>query len=132
MSANPGLDAGSADMSDGILPTRVLRRHDLLVEPINDLPRAEQGGFLRTAYKGLEAGTFRTTLVVVPLGQCSPPRLSEIEHIIVVLEGALEFRVDDVRYRLEALDQIFVPVGVHWEYRNAVLAVSSFISVTGS
>jgi quercetin dioxygenase-like cupin family protein len=127
-----GAEGGGVEAPEaGPLPTRVLRRHELLVEPINDLPQAERGGFLRTAFKGLEAGTFRTTLVVMPVGQCSPPRLSEIEHIIVVLEGAFEFRVGGERDHLEPLDQIFVPVGVQWEYRNAVLGQSSFLSITG-
>jgi quercetin dioxygenase-like cupin family protein len=109
----------------------VLTERQLLLEPINDLPGAERGGSLRTAYAGLRAGAFKTTLVVMPPGQCSPPRPSEIEHIIIVLDGAFEFRVDDQSHCLERLDQIFVPIGVNWEYRNAVLAQSSFLSITG-
>ena len=37
---------------------------------------------MRTAFQGLVAGTFKTTLVVMPMGQCSPARESDIEHII--------------------------------------------------
>ena len=86
---------------------------------------------MRTAFQGLVAGTFKTTLVVMPMGQCSPARESDIEHIIVVLDGAFEFLVDDETYRLAPLDEIFVPVGVRWEYRNATLGQSSFLSITG-
>jgi quercetin dioxygenase-like cupin family protein len=116
---------------DVIRPTQILTKDELLLEPINDLPGAERGGSIRTAFKGLVAGTFKTNFVVMPVGQCSPPRTSEIEHIIVVLEGAFEFRVDSERHRLEVLDQIFVPVGVTWEYRNATLGQSTFLSITG-
>lgn len=80
---------------------------------------------------GLSAGTFKTTLVVMPVGQASPPRDSEIEHIIVVLEGAFEFRVGDEAYQLGLLDQLFVPVGVRWEYRNTSPDQSTFLSITG-
>jgi quercetin dioxygenase-like cupin family protein len=113
------------------LPVRVLTKRELLRGMVTTLPGAETGGTLRTVYPGLEAGTFRSTLVVVPSGQRSPPRDSAIEHIILVLEGAFLFVVDGVEYHVEELDQIFVPVGVHWEYRNASLGQSMFLSMVG-
>ncbi len=112
-------------------PVRVLTKRELLRGMVTTLPGAETGGTLRTVYPGLEAGTFRSTLVVVPSGQRSPPRDSEIEHIILVLEGAFLFIVDGVEYHLDAMDQIFVPVGVHFEYLNASLEQSMFLSMVG-
>lgn len=110
---------------------RVLTRAELLDHPVHDLPGAHEGGSLRVVFKGLEAGTFKSTLVVVPAGQVSPSRDSEIEHIILVLEGSFTFVVGDEEYRLEEMDQIFVPVGPRWGYRNAALRQSSFLSITG-
>jgi quercetin dioxygenase-like cupin family protein len=113
------------------LPVRVLTKRELLRGMVTTLPGADTGGTLRTVYPGLEAGTFRSTLVVVPSGQRSPARDSAIEHIILVLEGAFLFVVDGVEYHVEELDQIFVPVDVHWEYRNASLGQSMFLSMVG-
>jgi quercetin dioxygenase-like cupin family protein len=112
-------------------PVELLTRTDLLSRPVTDLPAAHLRGHVRTAYPGLAAETFRTTLVVMPAGQQSPPRTSEIDHIIVVLEGAFVFSIDDVRYRVEKLDQLLVPFGVVWEYENAAGGESSFLSVVG-
>lgn len=112
-------------------PVRVLTKRDLLRGMVTNLPGAETGGSLRTVYPGLVAGTFRSTLVVMPAGQHSPARQSQIEHIILVLEGAFLFIVDGTEYHVEELDQIFVPVGVRWEYQNASLGQSTFLSIVG-
>jgi quercetin dioxygenase-like cupin family protein len=113
------------------LPVRVLSKSELISGVVNDLPGGEQGGFLRSAYPGLSATTFRSTLIVMPSGQRSPARKSDIEHIIVVLEGAFLFDIDGVKYQVNRLDQIFVPVGVVWEYQNAELGQSIFLSIVG-
>jgi quercetin dioxygenase-like cupin family protein len=112
-------------------PVQVLTRSELISRAVNDLPGAERGGFLRTAFPGLAAATFRSTLVVMPLGQRSPPRESEIEHIIVVLEGSFLFRIDGADYEVGELDQILVPVGVDWEYQNTALGQSTYLSIVG-
>ena len=118
-------------MSEAPLPVRVLTRQDLLSQPNRGLPGAERDGTVRVAYHGLRAGTFRSTLVVMPADQSSPARDSEIEHIIYVLAGAFEFVVDGQPYLVHEMDQIFVPVGVRWEYRNAAPRESTFLSITG-
>jgi quercetin dioxygenase-like cupin family protein len=109
----------------------LLTRAALLQRAFNDLPGADRPGCARTAYPGLEAGSFRSTLIVMPTGQRSPPRASDIEHVIVVLEGTFFFTVDNVEYHVEQLDQLFVPVGVEWSYQNAALAQSSFLAIVG-
>lgn len=110
---------------------RVLTKEQLLRGVTHDLPGAVTGGTLRSAYPGLRATTFRNSLVVMPSGQRSPARESDIDHIIVVIEGAFVFTVDGVDYRVGELDQIFVPVGVHWEYQNGTVRQSSFLSFVG-
>jgi len=123
----PDVSSGASHRSGALLLTKA----QLLQRAFNDLPGAEGPGCARTAYPGLEAGTFRSTLIVMPTGQRSPPRTSDIEHVIVVLEGAFSFMVDDVEYRIEQLDQLFVPVGAVWSYQNAALAQSSFLAIVG-
>lgn len=85
----------------------------------------------RTAYFGLVAATFRSTLIVMQRGQRSPPRTSDIEHVIVGLEGAFVFTIDGVEYRVEPVDQLFVPIGVVWEYVNAVESPSAYLAIVG-
>jgi quercetin dioxygenase-like cupin family protein len=65
----------------------------------------------------------------LPIGQGSPVHTSKIEHVITVLEGSVEFIVDGVHYRLEKLDQLFIPPGLPFEYRNVALQYSWFFNV---
>lgn len=109
---------------------QVLSKDDLIGRLVHDLPGADRGGFLRSAYPGLAATKFRSTMVVVPSGQRCPAREAAIDHIIVVLSGAFLFIVDGVAYRVKKLGQILIPIGVNWEYQNAVLKQSSFLSIT--
>ena len=110
---------------------RHLPAAELLRGGFTGLPGAEVPGLVRTAYPGLEATTFRSTLVVMPPAQRSPERLSDIEHVIVGLEGAFVFTVDGVEYRVEELDQLLVPIGVRWSYRNDAPTDSSYLSIVG-
>jgi quercetin dioxygenase-like cupin family protein len=106
--------------------------HAELMASVNPpLPSSGVDGTRRTAYKGLVASTFKTNLVVMPEGQRSPARESDIEHVIYVLEGSFEFDVGGTRYELAAMDQILVPIGVRWEYRNTSAGPSTFLSITG-
>jgi quercetin dioxygenase-like cupin family protein len=113
------------------LPVQFLSKAELISRVVNDLPGGDRGGTLRSAYPGLSAGTFRSNLIVMPVGQRSPSRESDIEHIIIVLEGSFLFDIDGVKYPVNKLDQIFVPVGVTWEYQNAELGQSMFLSIVG-
>jgi quercetin dioxygenase-like cupin family protein len=124
-------DEGTSSTSPRPLPVQLLTRGELISRVVNDLPGGDRGGTLRSAYPGLSAGTFRSTLIVMPVGQRSPSRESDIEHIIVVLEGSFLFDIDGVKYQVNELDQIFVPVGVTWEYQNAELGQSAFLSIVG-
>jgi quercetin dioxygenase-like cupin family protein len=114
-----------------VTAVRVMTHAELMTSANAPLPGSDTVGTRRTAYKGLVAGTFKVNLVVMPQGQRSPARESEIEHIIYVVEGSFEFDVEGVAYDVAARDQIFVPVGVHWEYRNTFAGQSTFLSVTG-
>jgi quercetin dioxygenase-like cupin family protein len=104
---------------------------ELMLSANPPLPGSDTDGTLRTAYKGLVARTFKINVVVMPQDQRSPPRESEIEHIIYVLEGSFEFDVEGVVYDVGTMDQIFVPVAVRWEYRNTYSGQSTFLSITG-
>jgi quercetin dioxygenase-like cupin family protein len=104
---------------------------ELMASANAPLPGSDMDGTRRAAYKGLVADTFKVNLVVMPQGQRSPPRESEIEHIIYVVEGSFEFNIEGAVYDIVARDQIFVPVDVRWEYRNTSDGQSTFLSITG-
>ena len=109
--------------------TRRLAAADWFAHPNNRLPFADVGGTLRTHFRGLTSTRVRTSLIVLPIGQCSPVHTSKIEHVITVLEGAVEFIVDGAHFRLEKLDQLFIPAGLAFEYRNVALQYSWFFNV---
>lgn len=117
--------------TEGARGVRLLRRAELLAGAFTDLPGAREPGCERTAYPGLAAGSFRSTLVVMPPGQRSPARTSDIEHVLVVLEGAFDFTIDGAHYHVEADDQLFVPIGVVWGYENAAATESSYLAIVG-
>lgn len=121
---------GEIFQSSGKAAVRVLSREDLIHGLKSDLPGADRGGYLRSAYPGIVGTDFRSTMVVVPFGQRSTAREATFEHIIVILEGAFLFTVDAVGYRVEELGQILIPIGVTWGYQNAELRQSSFLSIT--
>ena len=102
---------------------------ELLATANPPLPGAGTDGTRREAYRGLAGTAFATNLVVMPAGQRSPARESEVEHVIYVLEGSFEFAVEGDRYEVATMGQIFVPPGVRWEYRNSADATSTFLSV---
>jgi len=114
-----------------VTPARKMTFAELMAAANPPLPGSDADGTCRTAYKGLFGGTFKTNLVVMPQGQRSPARESEIEHVIYVIEGAFEFDVGGTLHELATMDQIYVPIGVRWEYRNSFDGQSTFLSITG-
>ena len=102
---------------------------ELLASANPPLPGAAAEGTRREAYRGLAGAAFATNLVVMPAGQRSPARESEVEHVIYVLHGSFEFAVDGDRYDVATMGQILVPPGVRWEYRNSADTTSTFLSV---
>ena len=109
---------------------RVMTCAELMASMNPPLPGAGVDGTRRTAYMGLAGSTFQTNLVVMPEDQRSTSRQSDIEHVIYVLEGSFAFDVGETSFELAAMDQIFVPIGVRWEYRNTFAGPSTFLSIT--
>lgn len=130
-SQSPTVSTPRADGGPAGPEVRLLTAAELLGGAVTDLLGAAEPGCERTAYPGLRASSFRSTLVVMPPGQRSPARTSDIEHVLVVLAGAFDFTIDGLGYHIERLDQLFVPVGVVWEYRNAARTESRYLAIVG-
>jgi quercetin dioxygenase-like cupin family protein len=106
-----------------------LSRDDLFATELPRLPGAATTGFDRAAYRGLGTTFFQTNAVVLPVDQRSTARASEVDHVIVVLEGGLVVSVDGTEYSVGPWDQIFVPANVDWHYRNAHPSTTTFLSI---
>lgn len=97
------------------------------------LPLADRFGWHRGHYGRLEATNFGASLVVLPFGQASPPHSSRKEHIILVVEGEVEFVVGApaTEYRLAPYDALFIPAEIVYEYYNVGRVDALFYSITG-
>lgn len=111
------------------LPVTVLRATELFATELPALPGAREPGGARAAYRGLATPHFWTNVVVIPGLQRSTPRASEVDHVIMILDGSVEFSVDGRASTLRRWDQILVPAMVDWEYRNPAEQEATFVSV---
>lgn len=117
-------------MTDEAAPAvEVLSKVELFATALPALAGSDQAGFERTAYKGLTGSSFRTTVIDVPAGQGSTPRRSTFDHVLMLLSGSLNFRIDDKRYDIDEWGQILVPTGVNWNYANETDRPAIFLSV---
>ncbi len=97
---------------------RMRSRAELLADPLITAPGSDILGHQRLSFLGLDSAHCRTSMGWVGVGQASPPHDAPIEHVLTCLEGTLEFGVGDVTYRLEPLDQLFIPAEVLYRYTN--------------
>jgi mannose-6-phosphate isomerase-like protein (cupin superfamily) len=109
--------------------TVVLTREALFAAQLPALPGADRSGQVRSAYRGLATPHFRTNIVVVPGEQVSTPRASEVDHVVMVLEGCITVSVDGTEYDVDTWAQILVPAHVEWSYRNPRPGRAVFVSV---
>lgn len=100
---------------------RLLSKQELLARPRYPrfkLPGAEMGGYGRVAYTGLRASNAQMGMLYIPVGQGSPAHSAGTEHLIMVLEGEMIFTLGDEEFRVGEWDQIFLPAGQFYSYRN--------------
>ena len=110
---------------------RVLRKRELLGQPVPNLPGQETYGFQRLLFHGLSATNFRASLVVMPIGQVTPVHDAVLEHVITIIHGVIEFSLDGETFALDPLDQIYLPRKRFYEYRNVALSESYFLNIVG-
>lgn len=112
--------------------THAMSHAHLLEHPLPPLLGADKPGFQRRAYEGITGPDFRTVVIEVPARQESAFRVSTVDHIILVLEGELQFAVESSEYVVDTWGQIFVPRGVGWTYRNSSHTDATFVSITNT
>ena len=95
----------------------------------HEVPQSEIFGHHRGFYDKLEGTNFSVHIVILPFGQSSVPHDSTCEHVILQLDGEVEFSFEGSRYRLQKNDMLFIPAGIVYGYRNPGEADCRFASV---
>jgi len=121
----------SAESSSDVakLEVRILREAEFFRSPTNNIRNEAEFGFHRTLWYGLRGTHTTTSVVVLPVGQSCEPHSSPAEHIITVLSGRLFFSAGAHSIDLLPFDQIFVPPGVEYWYRNTARTDTWFFNV---
>jgi quercetin dioxygenase-like cupin family protein len=100
-------------------------------QPTWGLPKADQVGFIRARCNGMVGTNFSAALVLMPFGQNTPVHGNTGEHIILQLEGLVEFRMDGQEFPLEAGDMLFIPADMPYSYHNRGRETAQFVSIIG-
>jgi quercetin dioxygenase-like cupin family protein len=107
----------------------ILRSRDQ--QPTWNLPKADTAGFWRGRCNGMEASQCSAGLVLMPFGQTTPLHSNCAEHIILLLEGEIEFTIEGEPFPLEPGDMLFIPADVKYLYTNRGRSTARFISILG-
>ncbi len=107
---------------------QVLRKREF-IEPGWKLPQAGENGFIRGFSQGLVASSASISWVTLPFGQGTPVHDSSAEHIIVNLEGQLEFRFQSESVELSPMDVLFIPAKYPYSYFNVGVDTVRFFSI---
>jgi quercetin dioxygenase-like cupin family protein len=110
---------------------RLLRRRD--AEPDwSAAPGGDTDGTRRALFPRLHGTNFRAGMNLLPAGQWSPPHTYNAEHIIVLLEGQVDWTVDDTVYELrDAHDMLFIAAGAEYTPTNPGPGDALFLSILG-
>jgi mannose-6-phosphate isomerase-like protein (cupin superfamily) len=106
----------------------VMRKREF-TEPDWKLPKATEIGYVRGFSKGLYATAASISWVTLPFGQGTPVHHNSAEHIIVNLEGQLEFRFVSESVELSPMDLLFIPANYQYSYFNVGVETVRFFSV---
>ena len=107
---------------------QVLRRRDFM-EVSWGLPQAGEVGFVRGLSRGLQASTGSVSWVTLPFGQGTPVHGNTAEHVIVALEGQVEFRLGGEAIELAPMDSLFIPANYMYSYHNVGPDLVRFFSI---
>jgi len=116
-------------MADDMKTPRILKDRDQ--QPSWGLPKADMAGFWRGRCNGMEATRCSAGFVIMPFGQTTPLHSNTAEHIIIMIEGDIEFTIEGEAFPLEPRDMLFIPAHAKYVYTNKGRATATFISVLG-
>jgi len=94
------------------------------------LPGAKTPGTARAVYDLISASSINAHHVVIFHGQSTPVHTTESDHLMVQIEGIVEFDlVGDQKYVLHPKDLFVFPAGVPYRYTNVGPGDALFVSV---
>lgn len=116
------------------LPVSILRRAEM--RPNWTSPRSAEEGWRRAALRGaggrvISGTNFKATIMVIPVGQASPPHTWSGEHIVFGIRGVVEFTIEGESTELHPEDILFFPANAVYEYRTVGAQDASFLSIVG-
>lgn len=91
-------------------------------------PDASTFGRDWTVYEPIEATNVKASLIEVPPGGGRPPRQDLNEHMVCLLHGELEWRVEGQEFTLRPQDLLFIPAYVPFSFVNRGDSPSQFLS----
>jgi mannose-6-phosphate isomerase-like protein (cupin superfamily) len=86
-------------------------------------------GRLRGAYDGIAGTNCLVNILVLPFGQGSPLITYDAEHIVVQLEGRVEWETGGERLVLEPEDMLFIPPATPYRFLNVGRGDATFLDV---
>lgn len=85
-------------------------------------PRSDEPGFAILSYTQIEGTNFMSHISVLPRGTRRPSHRHDAEHLMVALEGEVEFEFPDLgptaTVRMKPFDVVFVPADLDYRYRQ--------------
>ena len=107
----------------------VLKRRDQ--RPNWNYHKGDTVGYARCQLDGIAGTHCEANVVILPFGQASPRKTYMGEHIILQLEGEVEFEHESTCYVVEPWDLLFIPAGISYKYRNCGRSDAVFLAVIG-
>lgn len=101
---------------------QLVRRSELRVD-WDTLPHGKDFGTIRGIHRDsngqiMTASNCKVVLAVVPFGQGTPRHSSSGEHIILGVQGEVEWDIDGQTFIVGAGDMLFFPQNAIYKYRN--------------
>ena len=108
--------------------TRLIKWAEM--RPDWSLPGARTPGTARASYDRISASNMKAHHVMIGRGQSTPLHTSASDHLIVVLEGRVEFELSGGKFELSPYDLFVFPAEVPYRYTNVGDGDALFLSVS--
>jgi quercetin dioxygenase-like cupin family protein len=107
--------------------TEVLRGDGLLATARH--AGSQEDHSARTVYAGLGTSAFRISMIEMAFDQGAPWHAASSDHVVVVLDGAVEFTFNGRAETLGPLDQLRLPRGSEYSYRATADSGCRFLAL---
>lgn len=106
---------------------QALRQADMTVNW--NLAKSDIPGCRRAHFSGIDGTMVGVNLLLLPAGQRSPLHTYTGEHIIVLLQGSIDFVHEAQHYVMDSHDMLFIPADIWYEYVNVGAGDAIFVGI---